>query len=200
MKSQLLRLCGLAALAAVGVAAADKTCVDCEAVLVANSNWANGILAQGDYYRPSKTGNWLLGQSSGGVGQLELRNDPSFGNYVWNFCPKGHSGYCRVYMAQVVTVQAGVTYDFSFQYAMDGVRNQADTLEVTVTDLVTRDRLWGDWTYAGNTNGWATFGTASSWTAAASGDVILTITWCVLHSPHAPRAYQAPTTPPPHPR
>ncbi|KAK3906163.1 hypothetical protein C8A05DRAFT_29948 [Staphylotrichum tortipilum] len=176
MKPQLLRLCGLATLAAVGVAA-DKTCVDCEAVLVSNSNWANGVLAQGDYYNPSKTGNWLLGRTTGGTGDLELRNDPSFGNYVWNLCPKGHSGYCRVYMAQVVTVQAGVTYDFSFQYAMDNVRGQADTLEVTVTDLASRNRLWGDYTYAGNTAGWVIFGTPSSWTAAESGDVLLTITW-----------------------
>lgn len=83
MRSQLLHLLSLGALAITGVAA-DASCVDCEATLVANSDWSNGVLAQGNYYQPTKTGNWLLGTSSNGEGQLELRNDPANGYYVWN--------------------------------------------------------------------------------------------------------------------
>ena len=84
MRSRLLRLWSLGLLAIVG-AAADTSCVDCEATLVANSDWSNGVLAEGNYYQPTKTGNWLLGRSSGGEGPLELRNDPTNGHYVWNF-------------------------------------------------------------------------------------------------------------------
>ncbi|EAQ85313.1 predicted protein [Chaetomium globosum CBS 148.51] len=175
MRSRLLRLWSLGLLAIVG-AAADTSCVDCEATLVANSDWSNGVLAEGNYYQPTKTGNWLLGRSSGGEGPLELRNDPTNGHYVWNFCPKGHSGYCRVYLAQVITVQAGVTYDFSFQYAMDGVRASANTIEMTVATLPQRTTVFNQFTYSGNTNGWATFNT-NTWTPTASGDIVLTLTW-----------------------
>jgi hypothetical protein len=83
MRSQLLRLLSLGALATTGLAA-DTSCVDCEATLVANSDWSNGVLAQGNYYQLTKTGNWLLGNSVNGEGQLELRNDPADGYYVWN--------------------------------------------------------------------------------------------------------------------
>lgn len=83
-------------------------------------------------------------------------------------------------MSQVITVQAGVTYDFLFQYAMDGVRNQLDTLEVSVVSLPGRGSLWNAYTYAGNTAGWATFGTSTTWTPTESADVLLTITWYVL--------------------
>lgn len=46
MKSQFRSLIGLAA-AALAVAA-DSDCIDCEATLVANPGWSNGILAQGN--------------------------------------------------------------------------------------------------------------------------------------------------------
>jgi hypothetical protein len=175
MRSQLFRLLSLGVLATTGVAA-DTSCADCEATLVANSDWSNGVLAQGNYYQPTKTGNWLLGTSTNGEGQLELRNDPANGYYVWNFCPKTHSGYCRVYMSQLITVQAGVTYDFSFQYAVDGVRGSVDTIEMSVATYPQRATQFNQYTMTGNTNEWATFNT-NTWTPAVSGDIVLTLTW-----------------------
>ncbi len=54
MKSPFLAPCGFVALGAVH-AVQDPTCVDCEAPLLANTDWGNGVLASGNYYSPSKT-------------------------------------------------------------------------------------------------------------------------------------------------
>ncbi len=175
-----MKLFGLTVLAAIA-AAADTACVDCDAPLLANADWSNGVLTQGNYYAPTKSGNWALGQSSTGEGTLELRKDPAIGNYVWNSCPKAHAGYCRVYINQPIAVQAGVTYDFTIQYAMDGVRGQVNILEVFVETIPTRVRLFDASTFAGNTNGWVDFATGP-WTPTESADVVLTLTWYVFGS------------------
>ncbi len=174
MKSPFLALFGLAALGTV-YAVQDPTCVDCEAPLLANSNWGNGVLASGNYYAPSKTGNWALGSTNGAMGQLELRGSSATGYNVWHFCPAGTSGYCRIYMNQVITIKAGVTYDFSFEYSISSVRNQANTIEMYVETLPAKSRLFNQYTAAGNT-AWTTF-KAGPWTATISGDVLFTMTW-----------------------
>ena len=174
MKSPFLALCGLITLGAVH-AVQDPTCVDCEAPLLANSNWGNGVLASGNYYAPSKTGNWALGSTNGAMGQLELRGSSATGYNVWHFCPAGTSGYCRIYMNQVITIKAGVTYDFSFEYSISSVRNQANTIEMYVETLPAKSRLFNQYTAAGNT-AWTTF-KAGPWTATISGDVLFTMTW-----------------------
>ena len=174
MKSPFLALCGLAALGAVQ-AVQDPTCVDCAAPLLANSNWGNSVLASGNYYAPSKTGNWALGTTSSAAGQLELRGSSAAGYYVWHMCPAGTAGYCRVYLNQLITVKAGVTYDFSFEYSVSSVRNQVNTVEFYVETLPARDRLFNQFTYTGNT-AWTTF-SAGPWTATVSGDVLFTLTW-----------------------
>jgi hypothetical protein len=81
-------------------------------------------------------------------------------------------------MAQIITVQAGVTYDFSFQYAVDGVRGAVDTIEMSVSTYPQRVALFSQFTFTGNTNGWATFQT-NTWTPAVSGDVMLSLSWYV---------------------
>ncbi len=178
MKSQLLKQCGLVALAAVGVAA-DASCIDCETPVVANSDWANGVLATGDYYHPSKVGNWMLGNTTTGEGQLELRSDPDVGNYVYNLCPAGGSYFCAVYLAQLITVQAGVTYELSIEYSMNGVRNNRNILQMFVETYPGRETLFSQWTYSGNT-AWTTFSGTDTWTSTVSADVIMTLTWYVL--------------------
>lgn len=85
-------------------------------------------------------------------------------------------------MSQLITVQAGVTYDFSFQYAVDNVRGSVDTIEMSVASFPQRATLFNQYTYTGNTNGWATFNT-NTWTPAASGDIVLTLTWYVPEIP-----------------
>jgi hypothetical protein len=84
-------------------------------------------------------------------------------------------------MAQVITVQAGVTYDFSFEYSMDGVRGLSNTIEMTVGTLSQRAILFSPFIYTGNTDGWAKFNTPT-WTPTESGDLLLTLTWYVLDS------------------
>ncbi len=174
MKSPFLALCGLITLGAVH-AVQDPTCVDCAAPLLANPTWGNGVLAGGNYYSPSKTGNWALGTTSGFMGQLELRGNSATGYYVWSFCPAGTAGYCRIYMNQVITIKAGVTYDFSFEYSISSVRNQANTIDMYLDTLPSRTRLFGQNTASGNT-AWTTF-KAGPWTATVSGDVLFTMTW-----------------------
>lgn len=118
MKSQIASVCGLASLAS-GLTTRPSmfarqeaaSCIDCTIPLVANSDFANGVVADGDYYRPTKTGNWLLANSVNGAGDLSVVQDPQ-GTYLRNFCSKDHSGFCQGYLAQIVTVQAGVSYNF----------------------------------------------------------------------------------------
>lgn len=118
MKSQIASVCGLASLASglttrLSMFARQEaaSCIDCTIPLVANSDFANGVVADGDYYRPTKTGNWLLANSVNGAGDLSVVQDPQ-GTYLRNFCSKDHSGFCQGYLAQIVTVQAGVSYNF----------------------------------------------------------------------------------------
>ncbi|KAK1834437.1 hypothetical protein QBC39DRAFT_230088, partial [Podospora conica] len=152
----------------------DATCIDCTVPLVANSDFANGVVADGDYYNPTKTGNWLLAQTAGGTGDLSVVQDPA-GNYLRNFCAKGRSAYCSVYLAQIVTVQAGVSYDFSAQYAVSGVRQKVNTVSVQLNSLDRRTRYLEEFTYTGDTD-WTTFGT-SEWVSPVSGDIFMTVIW-----------------------
>lgn len=118
MKSQMASVCGLASLVS-GLTTRPSmfarqeaaSCIDCTIPLVANSDFANGVVADGDYYSPTKTGNWLLANSVNGAGDLSVVQDPQ-GTYLPNFCSKDHSGFCQGYLAQIVTVQAGVSYNF----------------------------------------------------------------------------------------
>ncbi len=109
------------------------------------------------------------------MGQLELRGNSATGYNVWHFCPAGTSTYCRTYPNQVVTIKAGVVYDFSFDYSISSVRNQADIIEVYVETLPSRTRLFDQYTYAGSTV-WTMFKT-NTFTATVSGDVLFTLTW-----------------------
>jgi len=79
-------------------------------------------------------------------------------------------------MNQVITVKAGVTYDFSFEYFISSVRGQANTIEMYVETLPGRSRLFGQYTASGNTP-WTLFRT-NPWTATVSGDTLFTMTWC----------------------
>lgn len=156
-------------------------CLNCTSP-VGNSDWANGVLAGADYYRPSTPqGIWGLGTSSNGEGPLQLRQDPSAGfYYVWNQCPKGHSGYCRVYLNQVIRVVAGETYNFFTEYALSNVRGQtANTFELYVETLPGRQRLFNEYTFVGNTavGAWASWTTSGTFTAPTTADVLLTYTW-----------------------
>ncbi len=47
------------------------------------------------------------------VRPAELRSDEANGNDVYNLCAAGGASYCIVYLAQLITIQAGVTYEFS---------------------------------------------------------------------------------------
>lgn len=128
---------------------------------------------------PTKTDNWHLWTALNYQGQLEVRNDPAGGSYVWNFCPKTHDGFCRVYMNQVITVQAGVTYDFAIQYSLTGARaNAVNTLHLYVETLPEKRLVFSPYTVALNTDGWATF-KPSPWTAPALGHIICTLHWYV---------------------
>ncbi|KAK4184539.1 hypothetical protein QBC35DRAFT_344433, partial [Podospora australis] len=172
----------LSALALSGSAAA-QACLNCTSP-IANSNWANGVLAGGNYYAPQPdqaTGRWSLGTSSNGEGPLELRFGPLGGGvngyYVWNQCPRGHSGYCRVYLNQVVPVEAGVTYNFLTEYQLSNVRgNTANTMELYIETLPSRQRLFNEYTYAANT-AWTTWTTTGQWVAPRTENVLFTYTW-----------------------
>ncbi|KAK0745676.1 hypothetical protein B0T18DRAFT_291009, partial [Schizothecium vesticola] len=150
------------------------TCIDCTIPLVANSDFANGVVANGDYYNPTKTGNWLLANTAGGTGDLSVVQDPQ-GNYLRNFCAKGRDAYCNVHLAQIVTVQAGVSYDFRAQYAISGVRGIVNTVSVTLDSLNRQTRYFQPFIYAGDTD-WTTFAT-SEWVSPVSGDIWMTVVW-----------------------
>jgi len=152
-------------------------CIDCQNLPVANSAWENGVLASGNYYAPTKTGNWLLASTSTGSGILELRYDSAGGYYyVYNECPASHGSYCTVYIAQVISVEAGITYDFAIQYLMSNVRNQANFLQISISTLPSRTRIFTEYFSSGSTNGWTDFRTGP-FTPTVSGDVLITVNW-----------------------
>ncbi|KEZ41653.1 hypothetical protein SAPIO_CDS6971 [Scedosporium apiospermum] len=123
------------------------------------------------------TGNWLLASTSTGSGILELRYDSAGGYYyVYNECPASHGGYCTVYIAQVISVEAGITYDFAIQYLMSNVRNQANFLQISISTLPSRTRIFTEYFSSGSTNGWTDFRT-SPFTPTVSGDVLITVNW-----------------------
>lgn len=181
MKSQIAGLCGLASLAS-GLTTRSSmfarqeaaSCIDCAIPLVANSDFANGVVADGDHYHPTKTGNWLLANSVIGVGDLSVAQDPQ-GNYLRNFCAKDHIGYCQVYLAQLVTVQAGVSYDFRAQYAMSNVRETVNRVTFQIDTSTRGTRYFQQFTSAGNTD-WTTFG-SNTWVSPVSDDIITTVFW-----------------------
>lgn len=181
MKSQIASLCGLASLAS-GLTTRPSmfarqeaaSCIDCAIPLVTNSDFANGVVADGDYYHPTKTGNWLLANSVTGVGDLSVVQDPQ-GNYLRNFCAKDHIGYCQVYLAQLVTVQAGVSYDFRAQYAMSNVRETVNRVTFQIDTSTRGTRYFQQFTSAGNTD-WTTFG-SNAWVSPVSDDIIMTVFW-----------------------
>lgn len=181
MKSQIASLCGLASLAS-GLTTRPSmfarqeaaSCIDCTIPLIANSDFANGVVADGDYYHPTKTGNWLLANSVGGVGDLSVVQDPQ-GNHLRNFCAKDHIGYCQVYLAQLVTVQAGVSYDFRAQYAMSNVRETVNRVTFQIDTSTRGTRYFQQFISAGNTD-WTTFG-SNAWVSPVSGDIIFTVFW-----------------------
>ncbi|KAK3357935.1 hypothetical protein B0T25DRAFT_427148, partial [Lasiosphaeria hispida] len=153
-------------------------CIDCEAPLVANDHWQNGLLASGEYYNPQKeAGNWGIATSIPGEGLLEMRYEKDIGYYVRNTCPSSHIGYCRVHLNQVITVQEGVAYNFDTEYQIRNARAgaQIDVLEIYVETLPSRQRLFSELIYAQNTL-WTEF-TTGSWIPNISGDVLLTFTW-----------------------
>lgn len=164
----------LAALSLVP-AFAHADCIDCTLPVIANPGWANGELANGNYYSPAKTGNWLLANSVSGTGELELRNNGQL-NYVYNKCPVGHSGYCRTYISQLITIQEGVDYQFKISYAMSNIRAQSNTLEMYVETFPDRARLFDQYIFSGNAAQWTDY-TPPIFTAPSSGDVLLTLTW-----------------------
>jgi hypothetical protein len=175
MRSQLGRLCTIVSLA-LAPAIAAAACVNCDIPVVANPGWANGVLASGNYYAPDKSaGNWGLANSVNGVGSLELRNNGQF-NYVYNVCPKTHSGYCGVYLNQVVTIEKDAQYRFTTTYSMENVRAQSNTLQMSIQTLPSRRPIFNEYTFAGNSPQWTDFTTAV-FTAPISGDVLLTLAW-----------------------
>ncbi|KAK3314418.1 hypothetical protein B0H66DRAFT_482884, partial [Apodospora peruviana] len=152
-----------------------SACLNCTSP-IGNSNWANGVLAGSNYYAPTTpTGLWGLGTSTNGEGPLELRQDPTGFYYIWNSCPKTHSSYCRVYLNQVIRIVAGETYKFATWYQMSNVRNLADTLELYVETLPSRQRIFNEYISAGNT-AWTTY-TTGNFVAPITTDVLFTFTW-----------------------
>ncbi|KAK0711812.1 hypothetical protein B0H67DRAFT_450757, partial [Lasiosphaeris hirsuta] len=171
-----LQLSGLAALVCMAVTVA-ADCIDCKDALIANSRWQNGDLAPANYYAPVKgAGNWGKADSIPGDGLLDMRYEEDIGYYIRSTCPKTHSGYCRTFLNQVVSIQDGVEYDFDVLYQMRNVRNAVDTIEVYVETLDRNRRLFDQNIFSGNTAGWVTFGSLS-FTADFTGDVVFTITW-----------------------
>ncbi|KAK0712399.1 hypothetical protein B0T26DRAFT_648981 [Lasiosphaeria miniovina] len=150
-------------------------CIDCSTKLIEHSNWDNGLLYTGNYYAPVKGAGWGKGTSSNGDGTLELRSDAS-GYYVYSMCPKTHSGYCRSYINTVVSLTAGVEYDFTTIYSMSNVRNQVDILEIYVESFDRSTRYFDHWIYSGSTAGWTTF-QSLTFTATKTEDVVFTMTW-----------------------
>ncbi|KAM7183562.1 WSC domain containing protein [Rhypophila sp. PSN 637] len=153
-----------------------SACLNCTSP-IGNSNWANGVLAGSNYYNPvNPTGTWGLGASSNGEGPLELRRDPTGFYYIYNICPRGHTGYCRVYLNQVIGIVAGETYNIAIEYQLANVRGAtANTLEIYLETLPSRQRLFGEFIYSGNT-AWTTW-TTGSFVATTTANVLFTVTW-----------------------
>ncbi|KAK5655865.1 hypothetical protein OQA88_5404 [Cercophora sp. LCS_1] len=185
MRSQFKTLFALAVAASVASASTiklgrrqEERCVDCETPLVANPGWVNGELSNGNYYQPTKSGNWMLGQTAAGSGQLELRYDSSTNShYVYNFCPSGRNNWCVTYLAQVVTLQAGVDYEFEIEYQMSGVRSQNNLISMYLMTMG-RSTLFETYFYSGNTPAgqWSTW-KSPTFRLDTAGDMILTLYW-----------------------
>jgi len=187
MRFQLRTLCGLAAAAsmasahaveAVKLSARQELCIDCQTPIIANPGWENGVLNNGNYYQPSKSGNWMLASSTTGEGQLELRQDPSTSTYyVYNYCASTHGSYCITFLAQVVTLQAGVEYEFELEYKMTGVRATSNFIQMYVSDQE-RNQIYSEYFFSGSTPGDG----FHTWKPRKvqldqSGDFILTMAW-----------------------
>ncbi|KAK4445304.1 hypothetical protein QBC34DRAFT_384328 [Podospora aff. communis PSN243] len=154
MRLQSRTLCALAAVIYVATAysvalnpredASPELCIiDCSAPLITNPGWANGELANGDYDSSSKTGNWRLGTSLTGVGQLEIRHDSETNsNYLYNLCPLNWPGeFCVIAMNQVVTLQKGVDYQFEFDFYAQGFVEELNSMTLSIDTLGWSDLL-----------------------------------------------------------